>query len=237
LGSRPSARVLAIGHSAYVTGRKEVLAIKALTQYERIYAAHFTGFNEKSEAMGARLLPLGLPNPTQESDLHVVYGDNSTLQDSCLSTSRPSRPSDLSQIYSNFTVSTSKKSTNSLFKSLSKIPHIRHGIIDHTLAGRARYLSEIRDSGLVLCPGGNGQDSHRLYETLYMGALPVVLSNSYQFNLCRHFGFPAVGLDDWRQVADLELVRDLASRERFSDGGLTALMMSSWVGTEGLLLR
>jgi len=65
----------------------------------------------------------------------------------------------------------------------------------------------------------------------------VVLKNSYQFQLCRHFGFPAVGLDKWRQVADIGLIRELASEERFSDAGLTALMMSSWVGQEGLLLR
>jgi hypothetical protein len=237
LGSRPTARVLAIGHSAYVTGLKEVLAIKALTKYERIYAIHFGGFNDETAAMGARLLPLGLTNPTQESDLHVVYGDSSILPHAYKSTTRPSRPMDLTRIYSNFTVSTSKKSRKSLFNSLPDIPHILHGIIDRTLAGRARYLSEIRESGLVLCPGGKGPDSHRLYETLYKGALPVVLKNSYQFQLCRHFGFPAVGLDKWRQVADIGLIKELASEERFSDAGLTALMMSSWVGQEGLLLR
>jgi hypothetical protein len=40
------------------------------------------------------------------------------------------------------------------------------------------YYTDIRRSRFVLCPEGVGTDTHRIYEALYFGAVPVVLRNS-----------------------------------------------------------
>jgi len=40
--------------------------------------------------------------------------------------------------------------------------------------GQGAYLRQLMASRLVLCPPGNGEDTHRLWEALYCGAIPVV---------------------------------------------------------------
>ncbi len=37
-----------------------------------------------------------------------------------------------------------------------------------------KYLNEIKSSYFVLCPFGNGIDTHRLWETLYAGSIPII---------------------------------------------------------------
>lgn len=36
------------------------------------------------------------------------------------------------------------------------------------------YLNDLKNANFVLCPEGNGIDTHRLWETLYAGSIPVV---------------------------------------------------------------
>jgi len=227
--------VLVIGHSDKETTVRDVVKIRALTSYRRIYSSNFSGFGRIPFGLEGRLLPLGLSNPTAESQLHIVYGDASILSAAFHSRSRPLVMANLEYIYANFSVSTAKAHRQTLHNSLRKIPHIHHGTIDPSIAGRLKYLSEIRETGLVVCPRGNGLDTHRLYETLYMGAIPILLRKSYQFRICRTFGFPVVGLEDWGQLAEFDLVKQLASQECFSGNGLAALRLSSWTGDEGPL--
>jgi hypothetical protein len=40
------------------------------------------------------------------------------------------------------------------------------------------YFMELCRSKFVLCPEGTGMDTHRVYESLYCGATPVVLRSS-----------------------------------------------------------
>jgi hypothetical protein len=39
------------------------------------------------------------------------------------------------------------------------------------------YFKEIRSHPFVLCPRGNGYDTHRFWEALYLGAIPIVREN------------------------------------------------------------
>jgi len=44
-----------------------------------------------------------------------------------------------------------------------------HAVVD----GRASYLHNLRSHHFVYCPPGNGEDTHRMWEALYCGAIPV----------------------------------------------------------------
>ena len=39
------------------------------------------------------------------------------------------------------------------------------------------YLAELSEHMFVLCPCGNGPDTHRIWETLYCGRIPIVLTH------------------------------------------------------------
>jgi hypothetical protein len=43
----------------------------------------------------------------------------------------------------------------------------------------ARYIESLRDSAFVICPRGGGSSSFRLFETLMMGRVPVIVSDPW----------------------------------------------------------
>ena len=52
----------------------------------------------------------------------------------------------------------------------------------------------------MICPPGNGKDTHRMWESLYFGAIPVVedsVMNRYFSNF-----FPVVLISDWNQISE-----------------------------------
>lgn len=51
---------------------------------------------------------------------------------------------------------------------------------------RERYLGQISDHKYVLCPPGNGYETHRLWETLYMNRIPIVEDKTYTMYLFQH---------------------------------------------------
>lgn len=61
------------------------------------------------------------------------------------------------------------------------------------------YLDGIYNHFFVVCPEGNGIDTHRLWECLYMGTIPVVLKN---INNSFYEDLPILFLDDWDQMTE-----------------------------------
>ena len=53
------------------------------------------------------------------------------------------------------------------------------GWFDHKSAELQDYAEELRDSKFVLCPRGIGPSSHRLFEVLCAGRVPVILSDEW----------------------------------------------------------
>ena len=60
------------------------------------------------------------------------------------------------------------------------------------------YYTAIRNSKFVFCPRGNGFDTHRLWEVLYLGAIPVVRS-SYLMNYFAKY-LPICLIHSWDQI-------------------------------------
>jgi hypothetical protein len=56
------------------------------------------------------------------------------------------------------------------------------------------YLEDLRRHRFVLCPQGNGLDTHRTWETLLMGSVPVIAHSTLDG---LYAGLPVVLVDDW----------------------------------------
>jgi hypothetical protein len=63
------------------------------------------------------------------------------------------------------------------------------------------YRKLLLRSKFVLSPPGNGPDCHRTWESMYLGAIPIVKRSFWPFS---HLQLPVLVLDDWN---DLELFR------------------------------
>ncbi len=62
-----------------------------------------------------------------------------------------------------------------------------------------QYLQELAESKFVLSPPGKGLDCHRIWETLLMGSIPVVLSSTLDplFD-----DLPVLIVNDWQEVTE-----------------------------------
>lgn len=65
-----------------------------------------------------------------------------------------------------------------------------------------KYLNEVSKHKFNLCPEGNGIDTHRFWESLMVGTIPIVKNN----NLIKNFesiGIPCLVLSDWSELGKL----------------------------------
>jgi hypothetical protein len=77
---------------------------------------------------------------------------------------------------------------------------------DNYKADTERYFRRLRDSYFVLCPEGAGLDTHRAFEALYMGAIPVVTESKVTIKLSQYF--PLVILKEWKDLEPALLTED-----------------------------
>lgn len=77
------------------------------------------------------------------------------------------------------------------------------------------YLEDVGKSAFVLSPRGNGLDTHRTWEALYLGAIPIVKRSTMDAAL---EGLPVLFIDEWSEVTEdflhekLEEMRDQTYR-------------------------
>ncbi len=117
--------------------------------------------------------------------------------------------------YANFNVSTNPKERNYCYKCLEiESPVIYPDAIsikdhdDFVNDTQEKYLRDISKSYFTVSPDGNGKDSHKTWEALYMKSIPIV-KKWYGAERFKKLGIPMIILDDWSQFKDLKLNKNL----------------------------
>lgn len=66
------------------------------------------------------------------------------------------------------------------------------------------YLTILSSYKFAICPEGNGLDTHRFWECLYLKVIPICLKN----HITKYYSkiFPIVLLDDWNNIDENELI-------------------------------
>lgn len=165
-------------------------------------------------------LPLGITNDTDESPVHRIYGNIP-----CMIEALQMPKTHTNICYMNFSVQTypqERMIVRELFQSKS---WVTIGAQVDSLDGRRRYLQEIRQHSFVLCPRGAGVDTHRLWETLYMGSIPIVIRD------IAHDGWldlPILFIDSWSDVTE-EFLRQESVRFANTNWNLEKLKASYWI--------
>ena len=213
-----------VGHSDLATGCIALLLMK-LSTGGRVYCSNLDCPRAINAVFGATRMPLGLTNPTSETSLHPVLGNQAHIGTVM---GEPFVQQKLA-LYANFDSATAPKYRRVVAKRCNSLDYIVKGESDYTPSGRLTYLRQMRDHRLVVCPRGNGMDTHRFWEALYVGALPVVLVNSYQATLARELRLPFIGLRSWNSLADFRDIQrkaeDVLSSDKFS---LEGARLSYW---------
>ena len=192
--------VIIFGHSDRRTSRLVSNIVRIIQGVTSIF-----GTNLEPIPDFAHSIPIGVTNNTRESHLHHILGDPTHFS---RADSRGDFPGDFSpSILSNFTAAHNNRVRRNLLKVLSGLPNsikVHHSEPDFSGEGRVRFLASCRTAGLVACPEGNGIDTHRLWETIYMGGVPVVTESRFMNSLFDKL--PVVTLRHWEEISDLDLL-------------------------------
>jgi len=197
------------GHSDYGITDKEVGYFNPRVWYT---------INKQSDKVFG--LPLGITNNTSESYLHPIYGD----LDSMIEVMNESTH-DKNLVYMNFNISTYPRERQQVFDLFQDKEWVTKGVIENTNKGRTRFLHEIRNHTFVLCPRGNGVDTHRLWETLYMGSIPIVKRD---IALKDFEDLPICFINSWNEIT-LEFLEKEKERIFSKSWNLDKLKVSYWI--------
>ncbi|MFV0416213.1 MAG: exostosin family protein [Chthoniobacterales bacterium] len=80
-------------------------------------------------------------------------------------------------------------------------------------AGKAGYLQDLLSHHFILCPPGNGEDTHRMWEALYCGAVPVVRKSPAMRDFHE---LPILFVDDFTSLTPAFLENKIGSWDSFS---------------------
>lgn len=76
---------------------------------------------------------------------------------------------------------------------------ITNGKFQRNKQGHEKFISEIYNHKFVLCPRGNGVDTHRLWMSLYLGTIPIV-KDHITHSTFKHL--PILFVNDWNEVTE-----------------------------------
>jgi hypothetical protein len=113
-------------------------------------------------------------------------------------------------------------------KQLREWRGINHNFLnykeDYVSPKKLSYLS--REFLFIACPRGNGTDTHRFWETLYRGSIPVVTKSRWSDSI-KELGIPFVELSNWDFEELLQAVQDQAY-ESIKPHEIEALWINKW---------
>jgi hypothetical protein len=117
-------------------------------------------------------LPIGLENklPSIREDHGIGYFDRATLKEILLESVSSNNKEAKKLVYANFNVNTNSSYRNSIKEICQKASFIDWEEPDLTLDS---LFDKIIDYKMIVCPAGNGIDTHRLWEILYCNRIPI----------------------------------------------------------------
>jgi len=183
----------------------------------RYPATHWWAVN--SQSMRVNGLPIGIANDCDDHPNLRIHG-NVEMMRAVLNEPRVLH----NRVYMNFSTDTHPVRRD-VYRRFNSKPWVTVGTVFHTREGRAQYLRNLRNHEFVLCPRGNGVDTHRLWETLYMGSIPIV-----QRDIAHRDweDLPIAWINSWDEVTPEWLDAQL-ERIRTGTWAMEKLKASYWV--------
>lgn len=91
------------------------------------------------------------------------------------------------------------------------------------------FVNDVLDHEAVLCPAGNGIDTHRLYEILYIGRIPITFKiGNYPVYTDLYDKLPVVVLDSVNDLKDKEKIQELIVLAKEKTNELNLIDFNFW---------
>lgn len=190
---------LVVSNSDYPFGSFQESLLARFSRIRRVAVTNL--LIDESERLAT--FPIGITDFVSGSPLHELF----------------SRTEQLSEAFS-FSESQAKRISVSFSPSTHRTRKLalKHAINskycevlepEFSLSGRQKALNHSAVSLGVACPRGNGMDTHRLWETFYVGSIPIVNQGEYPRALLEGSGLPFLILDHWGQLHESSTIEKL----------------------------
>lgn len=227
LGVRnPPPRTLVVGHSDTIVTEGTVQRIRQLAPIDTIFASNLDA--DASTLPGVFDLPLGIPNRDTSTKTHRVQSSRSVVQLGW-ALSRRNAAQCFRGVFANFTARNNVSVRAPIFELLNNHEHLHPGKFRVSRSGRLNDLTKIAFWGMNICPSGNGPDTHRVWETLLMGAFPILLKTDHVYRLLNSLRLPFIALNDWAELGDKKFLSERFESLKEQDWNYAPLTNSFWI--------
>lgn len=138
-----------------------------------------------------KFLPIGIANRMWEHGNPLIFED--------LVFKRKSR-----KVYMSFKIETNKSARESCHNILkNKVPFL-------PFMEPKENISKLQKYEFSICPEGNGLDTHRLWESLFVKTVPILLKSRFIEKIKKKTGLPMVLLNSWAEF-DVDKLPDYES--------------------------
>lgn len=117
------------------------------------------------------------------------------------------------EVYGAFSVATNPRLRQPCLDATKGDPRV----VFQMTSQRYDFYELLRKSKYVLCPEGEGHDTHRIYESMYFGAIPILLRGNPLTHMYERYGFPIKWVDSWAGL-DLDYETDKARLDTWIAG-------------------
>lgn len=128
--------------------------------------------------------------------------------------------------FKNLVYTCHNKYTNRAVRGVVSELHISRPWITHDEYGVRfnHYIDQVYNHMFTLCPRGNGYDTHRLWECLYLGNIPV--TDNVYINRVFAKTLPIILIDDWSKFNLMSL---MSACQNISNVNLEPLKIDYWI--------
>lgn len=171
-------------------------------------------------------IPIGFENklPALRDGHGIGYYDRVSLKEDLVLRNLQVTPT--KKIYANFNIS-----TNYHYRSLVRDVCIKSKYVDWdepnlSLEG---FFDKILDYEMIVCPAGNGVDTHRLWEVLYSNRIPITIKVG-DFKIYKLYEkLPIILLNSIEDLYDIDLIQKKLEEIKSNEYDLSILDVSYWL--------
>ena len=208
------------GHSDLLTDYSDLRKFQMWNPHRKIF-----GTNTYPKEDVAYSLPLGITNDCDDTPIHRILGATSHFSKAHQGLDFNTRYT--GSMYVNFTAENNRQQREELLSTLRGRVNTKFEKPEISHEGRVNYLRELKRHNFVPCPEGNGFDTHRLWETLYMGGIPIVLRNPAINDLVTHL--PVINLNSWHDILDSSFLENEWNALQRKDFQIEKLSVRYWL--------
>lgn len=150
------------------------------------------GINKDTNSQKVISIPIGLAGDFSDKNLHVKNFNEEKIKKFDLKSKER-------KIYINFQKNTNNTERELAINTLNGSELV---VVSEPNLSKSSYKKDLEKFAFVLCPWGNGYDTHRIWEALYAGSIPIVKSHitfEYLENL------PVLFINDYKDLLNYDL--------------------------------